>query len=96
MSSKSKIIEYRCHNCKTLLLRGVATTNGYNILLENIKPRKKAIIKNVSFKALEDFGDIYDPTCSIICNFEMDVTCGCCGNSHKNMISESFFKTYRY
>ena len=41
MPSKSKIIEYRCHSCKTLLLRGVAITNGYNISLENIKPRKK-------------------------------------------------------
>ena len=95
MSKKGKIVEYRCSTCKTLLLRGLMFRNGSNIDLTNIKPRKNAIIKNINFKAIEFFGYEYSPEDSVICNFDMDVTCKHCGKSHEKIISEGIYVTYK-
>ena len=93
--SKKKIVEYRCKNCNTLLLRGLVNRDGRNVSLENIKPRKNALIKNLSFTARECFGDEYMPEESVLCNFSMDVVCACCGRNHEDIMHERLYVTYK-
>ncbi len=96
--SNRKIVEIKCNSCKTLLLRGELAypNDGYSgaKILDNIRPRKNAIIKKFSYKAMQDFGNKYYPEDSVRCDFNVDITCRNCGKSHPNIISEHFSYTY--